>query len=365
MQSKNLRKKKKSGFGQWLLTFLARLSIFLVVTALLAAGALYCVMHVLVNGPSPSARNLFVRSVKETSAGGFLANLYLSQEEIDEILMGSNATEPEYQETDTGLIQLPKPTEPSDSNAGPQPDAWGLIDEDGDGLIIENVRGSGYAGKLMVVLDPSRVLMGCVPKSFGTRGYTVKQFAERFDAVAAINAGGFEDAGGQGNGSEPDSMVVFEGKTYYANKGYRDGFVGFDSNHIMHVGKLSAQDIKDRNIQYGACFGPVLVNNGEPCDMGHMPSGVNPRTAIGQRSDGAVLLLVIDGRQVSSLGATFGDLVEIMMSYGAVNACNLDGGSSSLLYHNGEYINNCASLVGIRAVPTSFVVLKKEAAGNG
>ena len=103
----------------------------------------------------------------------------------------------------------------------------------------------------------------------------------------------------------------------------------------------------------------MLIANGEPCELNQ--SGVNPRTAIGQRSDGAILLLVIDGRQVSSLGATFEDLTEIFLSYGAVNACNLDGGSSTVMYYQGEYINQSASLLGYRPVPTSFLVLKEGA----
>ena len=94
-------------------------------------------------------------------------------------------------------------------------------------------------------------------------------------------------------------------------------------------------------------------------------SGVNPRTAIGQRSDGAILMLVIDGRQVISLGATMEDLVDIMLEYGAVNACNLDGGSSSLMWFEGNYVNNCASVIGIRPVPTTFLVLKEGVNSNG
>ena len=119
--------------------------------------------------------------------------------------------------------------------------------------------------------------------------------------------------------------------------------------------------MRDANIQYGCCFGPVLVHNGEGVDPDSLADSINPRTAIGQRSDGAVLMLVIDGRQVISLGATYQDLVEIMLRYGAVNACNLDGGSSSLMYYNDEYVNNCASVIGIRPVPSSFIVLKEGA----
>ena len=205
--------------------------------------------------------------------------------------------------------------------------------------------------------------MGSVPSSFGARGYTVAEMVEQFDAVAGINAGGFEDPDGKGNGSIPNTMVVYDGEVYYEGKGVQDGFVGFDSNYIMHVGKLTAAEVKQKDIQYGVCFGPVLVSNGEPCEVG--ASGVNPRTAIGQRSDGAVLLLVIDGRQVISLGATYQDMVDIFLQYGAVNACNLDGGSSSLMWYGGDYINNCASVIGIRPVPTTFLVLKEGASNNG
>ena len=77
--------------------------------------------------------------------------------------------------------------------------------------------------------------MGSVPSSYGGRGYTVEEMVQRFDGVAGINAGGFHDPDGTGNGSIPDTMVVFEGKVYYEQMGIRTGFVGFDSNHIMHV----------------------------------------------------------------------------------------------------------------------------------
>ena len=67
-------------------------------------------------------------------------------------------------------------------------------------------------------------------------------------------------------------------------------------------------------------------------------------------------MLVIDGRQVNSMGASMADLIEIMLRFGAVNAANLDGGSSSNLYYEGEYINDGVALTGSRDIPTSFIV---------
>lgn len=334
---------------QRLWRFVKRLLCFVLVTAVLLVATVYGMMYILAKGPSETARELFVMSVRETSAIGFLANIYLSDEEIAQIEKGKGPEE--YVETDTSLITIA--AEESDhSETG---DAWGLVDEDGDGIIIDPVKGPNFIGYMMIVQDPSRVIMGSVPESYYIRGYTVAEMVEHFDAVAGINAGGFVDPDGQGNGSIPDTLTVVDGKIYLGGIG--GGFVGFDSNHIMHVGCQSEQDIIAADIQYGVCFGPVLIQNGEPCELENH-GGMNPRTAIGQRSDGAVLMLVIDGRQVASLGATYVDLTEIMMRYGAVNACNLDGGSSSLMWYDGGYVNNCASVIGIRPVPTSFVVLK-------
>lgn len=311
-------------------------------------------MFVLAKGPSPTARNLFVMSVRETSALKFIANLYYSEEEIAEI---EKISEVVYTGTDTSLVNITKKEEENTTNDTPQADEWGLIDEDNDGLILDEVTGDGYRGYMLVVLDPSRVKVGTRPDMYEQRGFSVEEYAEHFGAVAAINAGGFYDPNGTGDGSIPDSLIVYDGKIYYSELGTRDGFVGLDDNNIMYVGKMSLADIQNANIQYGVCFGPSLVINGEMVPAESLPSGVNPRTAIGQRSDGAILMLVIDGRQATSLGAKYQDLAEIMYAYGAVNASNLDGGSSSLLWMNGKYVNNSASVIGIRDMPSSFIVM--------
>lgn len=349
---------KSSNIGRKLFRAFATALLLILQTAVLLVGLLYGVMFILAKGPSPTARNIFLLSVKETSAVGFLANLFYTDEQIAQFTAGDGSVE--YEDTDTSLIQIPqqKPSDDDTGNDAPPADAWGLVDEDGDGIILEEVRGEGYNGYMMVVLDPSRVIMGSIPESFGTRGYTVEEYVAHYDAVAGINAGGFYDPEGRGNGSIPDSLVVCGGKTYYAELGCRSGFAGFDSNYILHVGYFSQNEIAQRDIQYGVSFGPVLVVNGEVASTA-LASGVNPRTAIGQRSDGAVLLLVVDGRQVTSLGATYRDLADIMLSFGAVNACNLDGGSSSMMWYQDGYVNTCASVVGIRPVPTCFVVLKE------
>jgi len=348
--------KSKKNKTKRVLGGIAKFIAILLETALLLVVGVYLIVGVVAKGPSPTAAKTLVGSLRQTSAIGFIADLYFTEDEIKE--MESTGEEAVYTATDTTLVTIAE--EPEAETDGPVADAWGLIDEDGDGLIIDPVKGEGYSGFMMVIKDPSRVRLGTLPNSYGREGYTVGQYAQAFNAIAAINAGGFYDPDGMGDGSIPDSLIVNEGKVYYANYGTAEGFVGIDSNYILHVAStISQKEIEEADIQYGVCFGPVLVSNGVGTDPSKLVAGLNPRTAIGQRSDGAILLLVIDGRQVISIGASYADLVDIMLEYGAVNALNLDGGSSSLMWYDGGYINNCASVIGIRNIPTSFVVLRE------
>lgn len=326
------------------LVLFKRILAVILVTVLLLAFALYGIMFVLAKGPSIHARNLFVMSVRETSAVGFLANLYFSPEEIAQIEAGKNGPS-ELEDTDTSLVQV-----------GQTADDYGLIDDDGDGLILESITGPGYMGYLLVVLDPSRMMMG-TPETFGGRGLTVEDMVSTYHCIAGINGGGFLDENGQGSGGTPDGMIVVNGKASYGSSS--NSFVGFDEDYILHTGSITAAQAEESGIQFGCSFGPVLISNGEPNSSAALISGVNPRTAIGQRADGAVLLLVIEGRQAHSLGATYSDLMDVMLDYGAVNACNLDGGSSSMLWLEDSYVNRCASVVGIRPVPTAFLVMKE------
>ena len=330
---------------------LLRIFCVLLVTLLLLCAFLYGVIFIVCRGPSETARKQFVLSVRETSAIGFLANLVLSNEEIAAI-----ETQPEEVtvETDVSLIQIADPTAKTD---GPVVDEWGYADEDGDGLILVPVAGESYTGYMLIVLDPMRVVLGFSPTEVGWRGHTVAEFAEKAGAVAAVNGGGFQDPNGMGDGSTPEHLVVKDGQIYCGELGVGHGFVGIDDKGILHVGLASSREIKDKNIQQGCGYGPILVVNGEPMDEETLTSGLNPRTAIGQRSDGAILLMVIDGRRATSLGASYKDLAEQMLAFGAVNAGNLDGGSSSLMWMNGEYVNNTAAVIGIRPIPTSFLVM--------
>lgn len=75
-----------------------------------------------------------------------------------------------------------------------------------------------------------------------------------------------------------------------------------------------------------------------------------------QHLDSSIILLAIDGRMANSLGASFSDLQDIMLQYGAVNASVMDGGTSTQMYYEGEVINTPYSPTGPRTCPTSWLV---------
>ena len=254
---------------------------------------------------------------------------------------------------------------PSTVSAEAYTDAWGYTDDDGDGLILVTVPWETCTAYMLIVLDPTRVVLGCRPDRLYSRGYTVAEYAEQFGAVAGVNGGGFVDEGGTGNGSVPEHAIVSNGEVYCGWSGVGEGFAGIDAEGVLHLGFQHVEELTAKNIKEGAGYGPVLIQDGQRVDpstsvFSYWIDTLNPRTAIGQRSDGAILLLVFDGRQPNSLGASFEDETEIMLQFGAVNAANLDGGNSSMLWLNGRYLNNPAGTFDIRPIPTSFLVLPQN-----
>lgn len=353
---------------------------FVFSTLLIIVFSLYCAMWILVNGPSRTISNLFIETVSETSAAKFLARMYRSQEEIDEIVNRGNSDD-DGGYLDNSLIDLPDDTtgvedddykggskngddEGNDNGQNGSIGDTQNVDTDNtdkvtpdadDGIEIVDVRGETYNGKMMIVHDPKRVFVA-VPDSYGEnkRGLTLDGYIEKYGAVGGVNGGGFYDPNGTGRGGVPEGIVIYEGKLLWGDYGTEYWIAGLDENGLLYVNKMTPETALSLGIKYAASYGPALVINGVP--RTRLYGGLNPRTAIGQRADGAILMLVIDGRSVSSLGATYDDLAEIMVSFGAVNATNLDGGSSSLMSYKGEHLTRSAYIFGYRYMPTAFLV---------
>ena len=334
-----------------------RTLLVILTTVLLLCVAVVGVVWVVLRGPSPAAQELLTRSLKETSAIGFIPDLFLSDERVAAI-MSYREEVPESEQTDTSLVTISATHRETAHTGSGDPHGDTDTRDAGDGIEFIGITGANYRGILMVVEDPFRVFVG-TPDSYGGAGLTLEQMIAKYDALAGINGGGFYDPGGGGNGGTPDGIVITNGDLIWGNRGTQSNVIGIDADGILHVGWMSAQQALDQKIQWACSFGPALIVNGEAqTGSAITSSGVNPRTAIGQRADGAMLLLVVDGRQITSLGATYEDLISIFLEHGAVNAANLDGGSSSSMLYQGEAMNINASVIGTRPLPTAFLVRK-------
>jgi len=334
-----------------ILTAIKRIFLLMAGTLLMAFLAVVGVVYVILCGPSESAQELLTRSMKETSAIGFIPDLFLPEERVAEI-MGYKDTVIQAEEVDTSLVIISATKKQTDTEGGSGADAGGPEME--NGVEFVEITGASYRGIMMIVEDPARIFVG-VPDTFGDRGLTLENMIKKYDAAGGINGGGFYDPEGRGTGGTPEGIVVTNGELVWGEEDTMSTVVGFDEEGILHAGYMSGKDALEQKIQWACSFGPVLIVNGESL-ADSLPSGINPRTAIGQRADGAVLMLVIDGRQITSLGATLEDITGIMFEYGAVNAVNLDGGSSSQMIYNDEALNVNASVRGPRPLPTAFLV---------
>lgn len=344
---------EKSSGGKRFTAFVNAVFYFVLITCIIIGIAGLGFEYILVKGPSPALRDRFVMTMLETRRFAFISNIFLSEEEVAEIQSRHRISTEIH--TDTTLINITDEDGSGDVTTEDLNALYGLTDDDGDGVIVDEFKYQGSSCYMMIVLDPSRVFVG-KPDRFGEYGETVGEMCEKYGAIGGINAGGFFDDNGGGLGSTPAGLTVADGTFYNTDAGY-DCFVGFDYDNILHVGYMDYGDACDANIRDGVSFGPVLVSNGEAVSSDLLASGINPRTAIGQRADGAVLLLVVDGRQAHSLGASYEQLAQIMLNYGAINACNLDGGSSSVIWYKGDYINRCSAANGkARDLPTGFIV---------
>ena len=307
----------------------------------------------IVNGPSETVRDLLVLSAMQASATKWLPGIFLDEATINEILARGDNVEPEVIPMGTLNANRPADTdashgadtpEPDDTSGGsvtPEPvDEWANAI---DGMIYKTYSGTTFKAYMLIIKDPSRVYVGTSSDyKSGKIGSRIFDIVEREGAIAGINAGEFADTNGQGTGNTPIGLTYSKGKCVW-NDGERRTFIGFDDNGVLHaVNSMTKEQAETMGIRDAVSFqtGNVLISNdGEAVSLYYAEGNVamSQRTAIAQRADGAVILLVTDGRTASSLGATRNDIIDLLLSEGAVTAGMLDGGSSTMMYYKDYY----------------------------
>jgi exopolysaccharide biosynthesis protein len=226
-------------------------------------------------------------------------------------------------------------------------------------VTIELISGHNFKGYLMTVSDPKKLKI-VVPNKVG-KGEKVSSMVKRTGAVAGVNGGGFIDPNWEGNGFQPEGIVISGGKIYY-NDGNLDSteqVVGIDKDGRMIAGKYKVSELLKMGVQEAVSFSPRFIVNGEGLIKSQADGwGIAPRTAMAQTKEGSILFAVIDGRQKHSIGATLYDIQEIFLAHGAVTAANLDGGASSVLVRNNVIVNKPSSQYGERYLPTAWLAFE-------
>lgn len=338
--------KDRKGIAKKILKAAGRVLITLLVTVVIILGGIYALMCVLVYGPSKTAQEQFIMSLRETSAIGFMANWFFTEDQVKAIIE-KNSIKDTDEITDTNLITVVSGNVTGENNSTTEE------------IEVIDIKGKTYRGKLMIIKDPSRVFVGTVPSFFNGDGKVVSKIAAQYDAIAGINGGEFVD-GDLTYTAMPIGLVMTDGNIVNGDTTTRWHVTGFTKDNILVVGNMTGKQAIEMGmrdcVSIRSDIGPFLIVNGESQDVAGVGGGINPRTAIGQRADGAVLLLVADGRQVNTPGASYADLIYIMQKYGAVNASAMDGGTSTQMYYNGEVINTPYAPTGPRQCPTAFLV---------
>ena len=332
-----------------------KLLTYIGITILMLIVTLYATLLLICYGPSKKARNLFVTTFLETGALKFVVGLVMPSSQVQKIVNSNSLIELKA-DVDEELIDVSKVS---------------------DEIEIKEISGDNFYATLMIVHDPSRVKVATT-YPFGEYGETLDKIVKDNNAIGGVNGGIYYSSGNKGG--YPMGVVVSGGQILW-NKPSGVGYylIGFDENNILRIISLSGHNptsveklIKDEKIRDAVTFQEEssdannhfvkLIVNGEKRESNGMGSGANPRTVIGQREDGSVLLLVTDGRGASGhLGATANDLITVMEEYGAINAANIDGGSSSTMYYDDKYLMTSVTLYYSNSswrLPEAFIVEK-------
>lgn len=334
----------KNSVSVKILKGIGKFFLVLITVVLMLILTLFISLKMICSDISPSAKKVFVTTLLETGQLKFLASWFVSPAEIQAIV-DENSMPSFNDKVDTSKIVID-----SGINSG--------NNKENQEQEVEKVEISGktFFATLLIVKDPSRVSVATI-FPWREKGDTLDKIVKDSGAVGGINGGIYDST--NNTGGTPYGVVISDGKILMNDPQQFNGLVliGLTEDNILQIIDLddkSPEDVEkltaDLKIRDAVCFPEEksdannhfvqLVINGVPREQNKgAGSGLNPRTAIGQRADGALLLLVTDGRGKSGhLGASAADLINIMSEYGAVNAANLDGGSSSCMYYDNEYL---------------------------
>ena len=307
-------------------------------------------------GPYNGFRDWYITTAMTTMNHQYLATWFYSDTAINEVLDKNKIIQIDSI-TDPTLVTTTTSTEKV-TYANEYEKA--ILEKDANNpyyKIIE-INEDKFSGYIAAVYDASKI-QTLVTSRLNVSGQYVTTMAKNKNAILAINGGFFVDLKEDRTGGTPLGITISNGKVFTSGSSTtKSSLVGFSEDNKLVIGKMTLSEAKEMKIRDAVTSEPFLIINGEASTVvGNGGWGTAPRTAIGQRQDGIILFLVIDGRRLGKPGATMEDLIKIMQRYGAYNASALDGGTSSVMVENYEIINDPIDSDGVhktRPVATAF-----------
>ena len=308
----------------------------------------------IVYGPIPTFRNWFITTALATGNHQYFANVLYSDKAIINTLKNNTITESNAN-TDASLIGKPEDSKENYDSIYEQQ----ILERDEDTLYkLIKIDEKDYSGYLVAIYDASKIEL-VTSKYINLGGQKLTDFSKTENAIVAINASGFSV---DDKILTPTGTVIQDGKllSVGAPNRHGGGLIGFNEDHVLILTTESAEEAIKNGIVDAVEFGPFLIVNGISSTVsGNGGWGYANRTAIGQRKDGIVLFLVIDGRGANdSSGISIADMISLFEKYGAYNAANLDGGGSSTLTINNTLINDPRgyNYTGQRYLPNAWML---------
>lgn len=358
----NVKKSKKVKRAKRKCTF-AKILLVVLILALIGIMSLLFLLY----GPWSGFRDWLITTAMSSMRHQYLATWFYDDKTIQECLNKNKVVEVSgvTDENTIEIVDYDKKEEVVYANEYERQ----ILEKDennNDYKIIKIDGGNDYEGYMAVIYDPSRIEVA-TSSYIGRNGEYLTDISKKNNALVAINGGGFIDENNKGSGATPIGITMSKGKLS-SNSGGTFGLIGFNNENKLLLGKITSTQAKQRGIRDCVSFGPYLILNGEKSQIyGNGGWGKAPRTAIGQRADGIVLFLVLDGNRTLGKGATIKDMIEIFERYGAINASNLDGGTSTSMTVKGKTVNNPTNLSGgsgTRPIPSAFI-LKADDSDDG
>ena len=330
--------------------------LFIVIDILVA----FC--FVLFYGPYEEFRNVIVNTAMVTKSHQYIAYTFYSEKTVDDILALNKFT-PVTETIDLDDIVID--TIEKDTYDNEYDEAILTRDEGNDDYKYLKVKVGKYDAHLVAIYNPEDVSL-ITSKSFNTGNgqETVTKMCNRYGGLVCINGGGFKDPDGWGSDT-PLGYVIKDGEVIWAEDDSKQNIIGLTYDNKLLLVHASGEEAINLGMRDGLQFGPFLIVNGESIKYSSSAGGYDraARVAIAQRKDGVILFLTTEGTHGS--GPTMKEVVDTLELYGAYNAANLDGGTSSQMVMNGKLVNTPKNVFGQvvnggRRVVTGFGLIPTE-----